>query len=57
MMAVSFPDFSFANGENYKLGYGKPCWECHREVPHGRYNSQASTPYARVPVKRIVVSD
>ncbi|OGU10851.1 MAG: cytochrome c nitrite reductase small subunit [Ignavibacteria bacterium GWB2_35_12] len=45
------------NGENYKLGYGKPCWECHREVPHGRYNSQASTPYARVPVKRIVVSD
>lgn len=26
------------------------CWDCHREVPHGRVNSLASTPYARVPV-------
>ncbi len=30
-------------------GGGKLCWECHREVPHGRVNSLASTPYARVP--------
>jgi cytochrome c nitrite reductase small subunit len=27
----------------------KLCWDCHREVPHGRVNSIASTPYARVP--------
>jgi cytochrome c nitrite reductase small subunit len=27
----------------------KLCWDCHREVPHGRVNSAASTPYARVP--------
>ncbi|MDD4193590.1 MAG: cytochrome c nitrite reductase small subunit [Mangrovibacterium sp.] len=26
------------------------CWECHREVPHGRVNSLSSTPYARVPL-------
>ncbi|MBE2279809.1 MAG: cytochrome c nitrite reductase small subunit [Ignavibacteriaceae bacterium] len=25
------------------------CWDCHREVPHGRVNSLSSTPYARVP--------
>lgn len=43
------------NVDNYKTGYGKLCWDCHREVPHGRYNSQSSTPYARVPVKRIVI--
>ncbi len=26
------------------------CWECHREVPHGRVKSLSSTPYARVPM-------
>jgi cytochrome c nitrite reductase small subunit len=26
------------------------CWECHREVPHGRANSLSSVPYARVPI-------
>ncbi|MCD4681472.1 MAG: cytochrome c nitrite reductase small subunit [Bacteroidales bacterium] len=26
------------------------CWDCHREVPHGRVNSLSSVPYARVPV-------
>ncbi len=26
------------------------CWECHREVPHGKVNSLSSTPYARVPM-------
>ena len=29
----------------------RECWECHREVPHGRVNSLSSTPYARIPVK------
>jgi cytochrome c nitrite reductase small subunit len=28
----------------------RQCWECHREVPHGRENSLSLTPYARVPV-------
>ena len=26
------------------------CWECHREVPHGRVNSLTSVPNARVPL-------
>jgi len=29
---------------------GRYCWECHREVPHGRVNSLSSVPYARVPL-------
>jgi cytochrome c nitrite reductase small subunit len=29
---------------------GRVCWECHREVPHGRVNSLSSTPNARVPL-------
>ncbi len=42
-------------GHNYQYGEGKLCWDCHREVPHGRISSQASTPYARVPsMKRAV---
>ena len=36
-------------GENYKHGAGKLCWECHREVPHGRVNSLSSTPNAIIP--------
>lgn len=31
------------------------CWECHREVPHGRVKSLSSTPYARVPVPGSIV--
>jgi cytochrome c nitrite reductase small subunit len=34
---------------NAHAGEGLLCWQCHREVPHGRVNSLASTPYARVP--------
>jgi cytochrome c nitrite reductase small subunit len=34
---------------NARAGEGLLCWECHREVPHGRVSSLASTPYARVP--------
>lgn len=29
---------------------GRLCWDCHREVPHGRVNSLSSTPNARVPL-------
>ena len=28
------------------------CWECHREVPHGRVNSLSSVPNARVPLPK-----
>lgn len=35
--------------EMTKHGEGKLCWECHREVPHGRVNSLSSVPGARVP--------
>jgi len=40
---------SNVNGDNYKTGQGLLCWGCHKEVPHGRIHSQASTPDARVP--------
>lgn len=33
------------------------CWDCHREVPHGRVKSLSSTPYARVPVPSSPVPD
>ncbi|WP_339734020.1 cytochrome c nitrite reductase small subunit [uncultured Sunxiuqinia sp.] len=35
----------------------RKCWECHREVPHGRVNSLSSTPYARVPLPESPVPD
>lgn len=31
--------------EAHYQGEGKLCWECHREVPHGRVNSLASVSY------------
>ncbi len=33
------------------------CWDCHREVPHGRVNSLSSTPYARVPSLKSSIPD
>lgn len=36
---------------------GRVCWECHREVPHGRVNSLSSVPNARVPVPQSPVPD
>jgi len=35
--------------DNNKEGEGFMCWQCHREVPHGRVNSLSSVPDARVP--------
>ena len=32
-----------------RVGEGKACWDCHREVPHRRTNSLAATPAALVP--------
>ena len=38
-------------------GTGKLCWDCHREVPHGRGNSEASTPHARIPQLSPILPD
>jgi len=38
--AVELTEFSL---KDYQHGAGKVCWECHREVPHGRVSSLAST--------------
>jgi len=35
----------------------RKCWECHREVPHGRVNSLSSTPNARVPLPSSIVPE
>lgn len=35
----------------------RTCWECHREVPHGRVNSLSSTPNAKVPLPESPVPD
>ncbi|NLA24247.1 MAG: cytochrome c nitrite reductase small subunit [Bacteroidales bacterium] len=40
-----------------KQGNGKVCWDCHREVPHGRVKSLSSTPWAEVPVPENQVPD
>ncbi len=44
--SVSAGEFS---ARSFKHGEGRLCWDCHRDVPHGRVNSQTSTPYAKVP--------
>ena len=36
---------------------GRVCWDCHREVPHGRVNSLSSVPNARVPVPSSPIPD
>lgn len=38
-------------------GEGPVCWSCHRETPHGKVRSLASTPYARVPKLSPVVPE
>lgn len=34
---------------NHLEGQGMLCWNCHREVPHGRVRGLSSAPYARLP--------
>ncbi|NLN73610.1 MAG: cytochrome c nitrite reductase small subunit [Bacteroidales bacterium] len=36
--------------KDVKHGNGKQCWDCHREVPHGRVKSLSATPYSYAPV-------
>jgi len=40
---------SEASDNNTHSGRDRLCWACHRQTPHGRVNSLASTPYARIP--------
>jgi cytochrome c nitrite reductase small subunit len=44
-------------GDNYKLGEGKLCWDCHRLVPHGRTLSESSTPNAIIPPLKPVLPE
>jgi len=41
--------------ESAKAGESKLCWDCHREVPHGRVHSLSATPNAHVPMKSDIV--
>ncbi|NJN24567.1 MAG: cytochrome c nitrite reductase small subunit [Cyclobacteriaceae bacterium] len=36
--------------EDKMHGEGKLCWDCHREVPHGRVKGLNSTPNSKVPL-------
>jgi len=47
---VHFVSIIEDSGEDAREGRGVFCWHCHREVPHGRVNSLASVPHARVPI-------
>lgn len=38
-------------------GNGKLCWDCHREVPHGRVKSLSATPFGNAPVPKSPVPD
>ena len=44
-----------AEAHHYRAG--RQCWSCHRETPHGRVNSLASVPFARVPLPESPVPD
>lgn len=45
------------NDDTFQHRTDRLCWECHREVPHGRVNSISSVPFARVPVPGSPVPD
>jgi cytochrome c nitrite reductase small subunit len=38
-------------------GESKFCWDCHREVPHGRVRSLSAYPDARVPQQKPIYLD
>jgi cytochrome c nitrite reductase small subunit len=44
-------------GKNTKEGKGMLCWDCHREVPHGRVHSEASTMNAQIPTGKVVIPE
>ena len=52
-------EFVKAGRVNYKMvkeGEGKACWDCHREVPHGK-NSLSSSPNSLVPYPKAIAPD
>lgn len=44
------PKMASVHSGFFHIRTSRTCWDCHREVPHGRVNSLTSTPYARVPL-------
>jgi cytochrome c nitrite reductase small subunit len=50
-------EITMANDEFTEYHSDRLCWECHREVPHGRVNSLSSVPNARVPVPSSAVPE
>jgi cytochrome c nitrite reductase small subunit len=50
-------EITMLNNEFKVYHYDRMCWDCHREVPHGRVNSLSSVPFARVPVPGSPVPD
>jgi cytochrome c nitrite reductase small subunit len=44
------------NYQMAKMGEGKACWDCHREVPHGR-NSLSSAPNNLAPHPKPIVPE
>lgn len=51
---VSTSDVTARNTEH---GAGHLCWDCHREVPHGRVNSLSSVPNARIQLETAKLPD
>lgn len=49
---VAAGDYKF---EDVHSGNARLCWDCHREIPHGRVRGLSSTPNALVPPKEIIV--
>ncbi|MGD9992682.1 MAG: cytochrome c nitrite reductase small subunit [Salinivirgaceae bacterium] len=50
-------DQKLVNNNFHHQRTDRRCWDCHREVPHGRVNSLSSTPDARVPLPESPVPD
>lgn len=38
-------------------GNGKLCWECHREVPHGKVRSLSATTNSAIPAKKSITPE
>ena len=50
-------EITMLNSEFLEYHSDRLCWDCHREVPHGRVNSISSVPNARVPVPSSAVPE
>ena len=51
------PKMEASVNEHHHHRTDRKCWDCHREVPHGRINSLSSVPDARVPLPQNPVPD